>query len=253
MVVAEVEVVEDRDRNHGRVAADSATHTAPAHSAWDSAAATATEKEAFRSRLGQLHRLVNNRKGSLNATNDKNAEANDRAYDMKLKTIQALDTLTQEYGNFEVSMKKVMFEHEEGDVLYAIVTEATDELERAPNDQDRLQDELDCSCEDLATAAREFSDCWAAQEAANAKLSSAFREVCDGRAAHEAICVEARRAWQKTYDLERKASEAQENLLSHRERTRRISNEHARRKPWSTIALELWSMPFEMRARLHSL
>ena len=90
------------------------------------------------------------------------------------------------------------FEHEEGDVLYATVTEATDELEGAQMDQDRLQDELDCSCEDLVTAAREFSDCWAAQEAAIEMTSSAFRQVCNRRAAHEAICVEARRAWQKT-------------------------------------------------------
>ena len=51
----------------------------------------ATEKDAVRSRLGELHRLLNNRKGSLNATYNKNAEANDRAYDMNLKTIQALD------------------------------------------------------------------------------------------------------------------------------------------------------------------
>ena len=58
--------------------------------------------------------------------------------------------------------------------------------------------------------------------------SSAFREVCTRRAAHEAICVEARKACQRTYDLKRKASEAQENVLSYRERTRRISSEHAR-------------------------
>ena len=33
--VAEVEVVENRDRNHGRVAADNAVSTAPAHNTWD--------------------------------------------------------------------------------------------------------------------------------------------------------------------------------------------------------------------------
>ena len=66
--MAEVEAVEHRDKKHGRAAADSATHTAPAHSAWDSPAATATEKEAGKSRLGELHRLLNNRKGSLSAT-----------------------------------------------------------------------------------------------------------------------------------------------------------------------------------------
>ena len=94
---------------------------------------------------------------------------------------------------------------------------------------------MDCSCEDLANADREFSDCWAAQEATAAaataaavRTGSAFREVCTRRAAQEARCVDARKAWQRTYDLKRKASEAQENVLSNRERTRRISNEHAR-------------------------
>ena len=43
-------------------------------------------------------------------------------------------------------MKKVTFQHEEGNVFFAV------EL-----DQDRLQDELDCSCEDLATASKKIS------------------------------------------------------------------------------------------------
>ena len=125
-------------------------------------------------------------------------------------------------------LKKVTSEHEEGVVFYAVATEVTDELEQVQKDQDRLQDEMDCSCEDVANAAREFSICWAAQVAAIAKTSSALREICNRRATHEAIWVEARKAWQRTYDLKRKASEAQENVFSHRERTRRISNEHAR-------------------------
>ena len=124
--MAEVEADENRDTNHGRAAADSVTYTAPAHSArdspaaatereafrsrlgelhraaadsvtytapahsaWDSPAATATEKEAIRSRLGELRRLLNNRKGSLSDTYKKNAEANDRAYDMNQRSIQA--------------------------------------------------------------------------------------------------------------------------------------------------------------------
>ena len=131
-------------------------------------------KEAFRSRLGELRRLLNNRKGSLSATYKKTAEANDRAYDMNQRTIRALEALAEEYTSVEPSMKKVTSEHEEGNVLYATVTEATDELEPAQTDQDRLQDELDCSREDMATSAREFSNCWAAQEAAIAKTSSAL-------------------------------------------------------------------------------
>ena len=102
-----------------------------------------------------------------------------------------------------------------------------EELDQAQRDQD-LQDELECSCEDLATASEEFSNCWATHEAASAKLSSGSREVSNRRATHEAICVEVRRAWHKTYELKCKATEAQENMISHRERTRHITTEHAR-------------------------
>ena len=68
LAVAEVEVVDDRDKNLGRAAADNAASSAAAHTTWDSAGATATDEEATRSRLGELHRLLNNRKGSLSAT-----------------------------------------------------------------------------------------------------------------------------------------------------------------------------------------
>ena len=56
VAVAEVETVDNRDKNHGRAAADSATCTASVHSA------------TFRSRLGEINRLSNNRKSSLSAT-----------------------------------------------------------------------------------------------------------------------------------------------------------------------------------------
>ena len=113
-------------------------------------------------------------------------------------------------------------------MLHAAAPEVTDELERE-KDQDLLQDELDCSCEHTATAAREFSNCWAAPEVAIAKTSSDFREICNRRVCtHVAIRVEARKAWQRTYDLKREASEAQESVFSHRVRTRRFSHEHAR-------------------------
>ena len=83
---------------------------------------------------------------------------------------------------------------EEGDVLTAVASEVAEELDGAWKDQDRPLDELECSCEDLATASQEFSNCWATHEAASAKLSSAFRKVSCRRPTHEAICAEARRA-----------------------------------------------------------
>ena len=35
---------------------------------------------------------------------------------MNQKTMETLDTLAEEYGTFETTMKKVTFEHEEGHV-----------------------------------------------------------------------------------------------------------------------------------------
>ena len=58
---------------------------------------------------------------------------------MNQKMIQTPDALAEEYSAFEASMKKVTFEHEEGDVVYAVASEVADELERAQKDQDRLQ------------------------------------------------------------------------------------------------------------------
>ena len=163
----------------------------------------------------ELHRLLNYLKGSLRATYKKNAEANNRAYDMNQKTTTALDTLVEEYGVFEVTMQKVTFEHEEGDVLYAVASEVAEELDWAHEDQDRPVDELEWSNEDLATAFKEFSTCWATHEAST-KVSSAVREVSDRRATHEAICAEVRTACHETSELKLNATEVQENMISHK-------------------------------------
>ena len=73
-----------------------------------STAAKATEKEAFRSRQGELHRLFNNRKGCFGATNKKNVEANDRAYDMNQKKKTGS-------GHFGRGVQYLRVHHEEGD------------------------------------------------------------------------------------------------------------------------------------------
>ena len=90
------------------------------------------QRLAIRSRLGELHRLLNNRKGSLSATHRKNAKANDRAYDMNQKIIQALDTLAEEFSASEAPMKKVTFEHEE-EIFFAVASEVADELGPGPS------------------------------------------------------------------------------------------------------------------------
>ena len=63
-------------------------------------------------------------------------------------------------------------------------------LERTQQDQVRPQGDLDCSCDGLAAATKEFSDCLAAHGATGVKLCNAHREVCKLRAVHEEVtCV----------------------------------------------------------------
>ena len=50
-------------------------------------------------------------------------------------------------------------------------------------------------------ATKEFSDCWAAHEATGVQLCNAFRDVCNRRAAHEVICVDAKKALHRTFEL----------------------------------------------------
>ena len=129
-VEVEVKVLEGHDKSQGCDGTKGVVEVPLASAASDSALADATNADAIRTKLGELQRLLN-RKGSLSATQKKNAEANTRAYDLNQKTMQALDTLAEENEAFEVTMIKVAFEHEEGDVLYAMASEVAEELDRA--------------------------------------------------------------------------------------------------------------------------
>ena len=144
------------------------------------------------------------------------------------------------------AMKKVTLETEEGDMLYAVASEVGEELERILKDQNRLQDELEFTCEGMVTASREFSNCWALHNAAcanvnntSAKPSGAFREVSNRGATHEATCAKVKKASQRTANLKRKAAEAHEKARSHRERSRRITNEHTRSE--ATVNRDSWA------------
>ena len=59
---AEVEIMDERDKNQGRAATNDATGSKAANATGNSAGDAATEKEATMRRLGELHRLLNSRK-----------------------------------------------------------------------------------------------------------------------------------------------------------------------------------------------
>ena len=61
----------------------------------------------------------------------KNAEANTNAYGLNQKTMQALDVMAKEYEIFEETMKKVTYETEEGDMLFTVAYDVTEELHKA--------------------------------------------------------------------------------------------------------------------------
>ena len=121
--VAEVEIFNEQDRSQVRAATTEATDRMAAGDA-------ATDKEAVKRRLSELHRLPNSRKGRLNATYRKNAEANDKACDLNQKSVQVLDALAKEYVDFEVTMASVTHEQEAGDTVHVATLEVAEELER---------------------------------------------------------------------------------------------------------------------------
>ena len=144
------------DKNQERTPTNDAVSSKTANAAGNSAGDAATEKDATMRRLGKLHLLLSNREGSFSAMYKKNADANDKAYDLNQKSIQALDALAKEYVDFEATMANVTSEHGAGDVLHAATLEVAEELERTQKDQGRLQDDLDCSCDALAAATKKF-------------------------------------------------------------------------------------------------
>ena len=99
-----------------------------ANTTGNSAGDAATEKDATMRRLREFHRLLNSRKGTLNATYKKNTDANDKAYDLNQ------DALAAEHVAFEATMANVTSEHEAGDVLHAATLEVAEELERTQKD-----------------------------------------------------------------------------------------------------------------------
>ena len=178
--------------------------------------------------MSELHRLLNSRKGSLNATYRRNAKANDKAYELDQKSVLALDALAKEYVDFEVTMANVAHEEEAGDALHNATLEVSEELELTLKEQSRLQDDLDSSSDVLTAATEEFAECWAAHAATGAKLCHAFREVSNRRPVHDELSVAAKQPLQRTLEVKRKATELQEDVAIQRERTRRLMNEHAR-------------------------
>ena len=116
-------------------------------------------------------------------------------------------------------MANATHEQEARDVLHAATREVAEEVERTLKEQGRLQDDLDNSSDALTTATKDFSDCWAAHEATGVELCNAFREVCNRRAAQEELCVNAKKALQRTFEVKRKATEIQEDVAIHRVRT----------------------------------
>ena len=145
-------------RNQGKAATNDAVGSTTASTTGNSAADAATEKDATMRRLGELHRLFNSRKGSLNATYKKITDANDKACDPNQKSIQALDALAAKKrclrGHHGKCHKRVRGRR---CVLHAATLEVAEELQRTQKDQGRPKDDLDCSCDDLAAATKEFS------------------------------------------------------------------------------------------------
>ena len=99
--------MDEQDRSQCRAATTEATDRKAADATGSSTGDAATDREAVKRRLSELHGLLNSRNGSLNATYRKNVEANDKAYDLNQTSVQALDVLAKEHVDFEVTMANV--------------------------------------------------------------------------------------------------------------------------------------------------
>ena len=94
--VGEVEIVGEQSRGQGRASTE-ATDRKAAGATGSFTGDAATDQEAVKRRLSELHRLLNSRKVSLNATYRKNAKANTTSTKSQQ---QALDALAKEYVDF---------------------------------------------------------------------------------------------------------------------------------------------------------
>ena len=72
--------------------------------------------------------------------------------DLNQKTMQAFGNLAVVYATFEVAGANLQIENSEGDTLYPDECEAKDDVAKAQQHQDRLQEELKISREKLDTA-----------------------------------------------------------------------------------------------------
>ena len=83
----------EQNRSQGQTSTTEATDRKAAKATGKTTGDAAKDKEAAKRRLSELHRLLNCRKGSLNTTYRRNAEANDKACDLTQKSVLALDAL----------------------------------------------------------------------------------------------------------------------------------------------------------------
>ena len=187
----EVEIVDERNKN--QAATNDAVSSTTANTTGNSAGDAATEKDVTMRRTGITDKVAFVLRTKRTPT----------------RMTRPMISTRNPYGRWTPTIKNVTREHEAGYVLHAVAMEVAEEPERTQKDPGRPQDDLDCSCDDLAAATKEFSDCWAAH-ATGVKLCNAFRENCNRRANHEEIASKQKKALHRTFEIKRKAFEIQE-------------------------------------------
>ena len=89
-----------------------------------------------------LQKILSNKKGSLSATHKKNSEANTRVYDLNQKITAALGNVAVIYKTFEEAGGNLEGESAKGETPYHNENTAMEDLVKALQQRDRLQDEL---------------------------------------------------------------------------------------------------------------
>ena len=95
----------------------------------------------------------------------KNSGANNKVYDLKQRTVAALDHLAEVYETFEDTWGIVVQESAAGDMFFAAEEDAADKLDAAERQQDGALEALEECRKNMDSAYREFSNYRALHEA----------------------------------------------------------------------------------------
>ena len=132
-------------------------------------------------------------------------------YDLKQKTMQALNTLAVVCATFEKASADLELENSDGDMLHAEVRAAMEEFNEAHRNQQRMRGELKDSRKSLDIAIMDMKE--------------SMSNLKDCRDLHDAAHGGLEDGGKRTAETKWKADDALDQMTAHRDRCRRATAE----------------------------